>query len=177
MFRYVGPPSLLHHYRWLLTANKIAIFIVTPTTQYKTQTAKVKRIKNVGEEDSFDLLTSMISWSRWFVEQHPVSKSAKYWFHKFFPQSCSGLFLKRVSPMYVITTKPFSCVSGHLSFSAWWHPKNKQTTNQVILEQACSRSVRRQSFALHSIKRMDTFWILVRMMWKEEVQDLLTARF
>ena len=40
--------------------------------------------------------------------------------------------------------QPFSCVLGYLRYGD--EQTNKQTTNQVILEQACSWPVRRQSF-------------------------------
>ena len=59
-----------------LTANKIAIFIVTLNTQYKTQTVKLQNVGRAVLSRSFDLLNSMILWSRWFVEQDPVSNYA-----------------------------------------------------------------------------------------------------
>ena len=76
----------------------------------------------------------------WWLEQDPVNFASPI-----IPHSWPGLVWKRVSPLDVITRgsqQPFSCVLDHFR-----HGDN-QTTNWVILMQACSCPVRRQSFAI-----------------------------
>ena len=78
-------------------------------------------------------------------ETRPSVISAKDWIDL----SWTGLVWKRVSPMDGMTggsQHPLFCVFGH-----YWHgdeQTNKQTKNRLILVQACSWPVRRQSFAI-----------------------------